>query len=137
MKISGFFGKYRFLSNFYTCKVYYDGLVFNSSENAYQSAKLINSSDRHIFLDISAKESKRLGKIIDKRKDWDLVKLNIMYNIVYDKFTRNELLGNLLLETTDSYLEETNTWNDNYWGVCNGIGKNYLGKILMDIRNVL
>jgi ribA/ribD-fused uncharacterized protein len=137
MKISGFFGKYRFLSNFYTCKVYYDGLVFNSSENAYQSAKLINSSDRHIFLYISAKESKILGYNIEKRKDWDLVKLNIMYNIVYDKFTRNELLGNLLLETTDSYLEETNTWNDNYWGVCNGIGKNYLGKILMDIRNVL
>jgi len=31
-------------------------------------------------------------------------------------------------------LEETNTWGDKYWGVCNGEGENQLGKLLMKIR---
>ena len=31
-------------------------------------------------------------------------------------------------------LIEGNTWNDTYWGVCNGVGKNTLGQLLMKIR---
>jgi predicted NAD-dependent protein-ADP-ribosyltransferase YbiA (DUF1768 family) len=42
-----------------------------------------------------------------------------------------------LLATGDTYLEETNTWGDIWFGVCNGIGKNYLGKMLMEIREAL
>ncbi len=30
--------------------------------------------------------------------------------------------------------EETNTWHDTYWGVCNGVGKNMLGIQLMRVR---
>ena len=29
------------------------------------------------------------------------------------------------------------TWNDTEWGICNGIGNNKLGKILMRIRKIL
>jgi predicted NAD-dependent protein-ADP-ribosyltransferase YbiA (DUF1768 family) len=32
-------------------------------------------------------------------------------------------------------LIEGNTWNDRYWGVCRGTGKNRLGQILMRIRS--
>jgi hypothetical protein len=38
--IHGFFGDYRWLSNFHSCPVYFDGLLYPSSENAYQAAKL-------------------------------------------------------------------------------------------------
>jgi predicted NAD-dependent protein-ADP-ribosyltransferase YbiA (DUF1768 family) len=51
-----------------------------------------------------------------------------------DKFSRNYQLGDLLIETGDKYLEETNHWKDKIWGVCDGVGKNWLGKILMDVR---
>ena len=30
---------------------------------------------------------------------------------------------------------EGNTWGDVFWGVCNGIGENHLGNILMDVRD--
>jgi predicted NAD-dependent protein-ADP-ribosyltransferase YbiA (DUF1768 family) len=58
-----------------------------------------------------------------------------MYSIVLDKFTRNSKLGDLLIETGDRYLEETNHWGDKIWGVCDSVGTNWLGKILMDVRN--
>ena len=60
-----------------------------------------------------------------------------MYEICFDKFNRNKELGKLLILTGDKYLEETNHWKDRTWGVCNGIGKNWLGIILMDIREKL
>lgn len=57
-----------------------------------------------------------------------------MASVVFDKFARNKELRDKLLFTNDKYLEETNDWNDKYWGICNGIGENNLGKILMGIR---
>ena len=41
----------------------------------------------------------------------------------------------MLQETRDFYLEETNWWNDTFWGVCNRKGKNILGHLLMKIRD--
>ena len=60
-----------------------------------------------------------------------------MCAIVLDKFTRNPYLAEMLVETGDRYLEESNHWNDTCWGVCDGIGTNWLGKILMDVRTII
>ena len=46
-------------------------------------------------------------------------------------------MSNKLLGTGDTYLEEGNTWNDTFWGVCNGVGENNLGRILMEVREEL
>jgi hypothetical protein len=46
-------------------------------------------------------------------------------------------LKQLLLATGDKELIEGNTWGDTFWGVCNGIGQNHLGKILMAKRTEL
>jgi len=132
--IKGFFGDYRFLSNFEPCIIIYENIKYPSSENAYQAAKSLDQSVRNMFVDISPTNSKKLGKQIDIRPDWNNIKLNVMYEIVYDKFSRNNKLGDMLIETGDKYLEETNYWSDKYWGVCNGVGQNWLGKILMDVR---
>ena len=67
-------------------------------------------------------------------QDWFNKNLDIMEAILLDKFTRNEDLKAKLLETGGKYLEETNWWNDQFWGVCNGKGENTLGKVLMKIR---
>lgn len=132
--IKGFFDNYRFLSNFESCDVLFDGIIYPSSENAYQAAKSLDIEVRKKFVDISSTESKKLGKIVEIRPDWNNIKLDIMYSIVFDKFTRNSKLGDQLIETGDKYLEETNYWKDTFWGVCNGVGKNWLGRILMDVR---
>ena len=133
-QIKGFFGDYRFLSNFELGDVIYEGIKYPSSENAYQAAKSLNLEIRNQFVNISPNESKKLGRKIDVREDWEEVKYGIMYQIVLDKFSRNYELGDLLIETGDKYLEETNHWKDKVWGVFDGVGKNWLGKILMDVR---
>lgn len=136
--IKGFFNENRWLSNFYTCNVYYDGVMYSSSEAAYQAAKCEDEDDKKLFEKIDASKSKKLGKTISLRKDWNNVKEQIMYDIIYAKFTQNKELKDKLIKTGDKYLEETNWWNDVYWG-CNNAGKgeNKLGLILMDIRNKL
>ena len=42
-----------------------------------------------------------------------------------------------LADTEDEELIEGNTWNDTYWGVCRGVGENHLGKLLMEVREML
>ena len=64
------------------------------------------------------------------------MQLPIMVDLNLQKYT-DVKLGTMLLESEEAYLEETNHWGDVYWGVCNGIGENKLGKLLMDIRDDL
>ena len=139
MSVHGFFGKYRFLSNFYDAEVFYDGLMYPNSENAYQAAKIVNS-ERSYFQTCSAYESKKNWKSYKTKYtsfNWDIVKRNIMFVILFDKFTRNEELRKKLIETEFRHLEETNWWGDTYWGVCDNFGGNNLGKVLMDIRQII
>jgi predicted NAD-dependent protein-ADP-ribosyltransferase YbiA (DUF1768 family) len=39
--------------------------------------------------------------------------------------------------TAPHELVEGNWWNDTYWGICDGTGRNRLGQLLMDLRNTL
>jgi ribA/ribD-fused uncharacterized protein len=134
VNIKGFFGDYRFLSNFHECPVMYEGVIYPSSENAYMAAKTRDLEARRAFETMSPKEAKLAGRIIPLREDWDLVKISIMREIIFDKFSRNLDIRECLLQTGDAYLEETNHWGDIVWGVCDGVGNNLLGKILMDTR---
>lgn len=42
-----------------------------------------------------------------------------------------------LLATGDAELVENNTCGDVFWGICDGVGENHLGKILMLVRDRL
>lgn len=65
-------------------------------------------------------------------------KLPIMEELLRIKFSGSEpFLTRALLDTRDSELIEGNTWNDEFWGVCNNVGENNLGKLLMKIREEL
>ncbi len=68
------------------------------------------------------------------RDGWDEMRFDIMSALVFDKFMRHADRRRMLLETGSRYLEETNHWNDRTWGVCNNMGKNWLGVILMRTR---
>jgi ribA/ribD-fused uncharacterized protein len=136
-EIKGMFGEYRYLSNFHNCPVQFDGVIYPSSENAYMAAKTLDLQQREQFETISPKDAKDLGRTIDLRPDWEIVKYDIMYKILFDKFSRNSDIRQKLLETGEKYLEETNHWGDRIWGVVDGVGKSALGKILMQIRSAL
>ena len=137
LNIKGFVDNYRWLSNFYPCKVLFKGLAFNSAENAYQAAKSLDPEVWKEFVPLSPAQAKKKGREIEMREDWDKVKLGIMCDILVDKFHRNRDLRNKLLGTGDKYLEETNWWGDRYWGVCKGVGENHLGGLLMKVRDQL
>lgn len=134
--IYGFFGDYRFLSNFHMVDISYGGMTFPSTENAYQAVKSLDPIVRQKFVAIRPVEAKRLGMTVKLRSDWESVKEEIMYDLNKAKF-RVPYLKELLLATGDKYLEETNNWSDTFWGVCDGKGKNKLGHILMKIRKEL
>lgn len=138
-KIDKFDGtKYRFLSNFYTCIVHYDGIIYPSSEHAYQAAKTTDFALREVIAKMDTPgKTKQAGKRLTLREGWDTMKFNIMSEIVLIKFATNANLRQFLIETGDAELIEGNTWGDQYWGVCNGIGENNLGKILMHVRKLL
>ena len=141
-RIQGFFGQYRYLSNFWDCDVEYEGLKYKSSEAAFQAAKCKNNNDRIQFTSMEAKESKAAGKHVKLRSDWEEIKVGVMLEIVRAKFTQNPKLAQALKQTQFAKLIESNKWCDNFWGVCecdicDGVGQNMLGEILMTVRDEL
>jgi ribA/ribD-fused uncharacterized protein len=137
LKIAEFRNEFRFLSNFYPAEVVLDGLTYKSVEHAYQAAKTLDLCERDkIVVAPTPGESKRVGRSIRMRQDWEDVKVGVMKGLLIQKFSNPELKRKLL-DTGDAELVEGNKWGDCFWGVCAGIGKNMLGKLLMEVRNEL
>lgn len=150
--IKGFFGPYRWASNFHVAEIYMNGLKFPASENGYMYTKLhpdcfkegwmmTIDGELHTYKSLLRKlqtckphEAKKLGRQIPIRDDWERVKYDMMAQAVFDKYFRHMDLRAKLLSTYPKYIEETNHWNDTTWGVCNGVGTNWLGKITMNVR---
>jgi ribA/ribD-fused uncharacterized protein len=135
--IDNFRGEYYFLSNYYIAEIEYRGIRYPHNESAFQAQKIRDNNIRKIFAKLEPTEAKKLGKKIQLRHDWNHVKDRKMYEICYEKFKQNKDLRKKLLDTGDAILIEGNTWHDTYWGMCNGKGKNKLGKILMNVRDEL
>ena len=126
---------YGFLSNFHTSTIYIDGKPYPSVEHAYQASKTLNEDTREVIRNAkSPGEAKKLGKCVQLRPDWDSVKVDLMRQFLRQKF-ESPFLRHQLLETGDADLVYGNTWNDRFWGVCRGGGTNWLGKLLMELRN--
>ena len=71
------------------------------------------------------------------RPDWEQVKDKVMFEAVLRKFETHKELRILLLSTGEEEIVESAP-GDYYWGCgADGSGQNKLGKILMEVRNVL
>lgn len=135
--IREFIDAYAFLSNFYHSPVKYRNLIYLNAEAAFQAQKESCEKDKEQYTRMNPAQAKLVGRNCNLREDWEEIKEQTMYKIVKAKFTQNEALARLLLATGDAYLEEGNWWHDTTWGVCNGVGQNKLGKILMRVREEL
>ena len=134
--ISSFRDEYFFLSNFYPVEIKLDGIVYPNAESAFQAQKTLNVEERRKFSMLkNPVQAKRLGRKVKLRDDWEEAKLDIMTEIVSQKFLQHPHLIEMLLQTGDEELVEGNKWGDRFWGVCKGKGENHLGKILMKIRD--
>jgi len=149
-----------FLSNMTAVEIVYKDLKFGSTEAAYMWEKCplctieIKKGDKaEKYWEIGEIASwaqfcllmppnlvKRKSREVELRPDWNDVKLKIMYDLLVIKFTQ-EPFRSKLLATGDQNIVEGNFWNDKFWGVdikaTPNEGENWLGRLLMDIRNKL
>ncbi|MEP7292360.1 MAG: NADAR family protein, partial [Chloroflexota bacterium] len=121
-----------------------DGEPYPSVEHAFQAAKTHDPEERReIRANPSPVTAKYMGKRVALRPDWDNYRFTIMETLVRQKFTRSAELRAKLLATADAELIEGNTWRDTNWGAvwnedkARWVGKNFLGQILMKIREEL
>ena len=131
-----FRGEYWFLSNMCECEMKVNGMMFKSLESAFQAFKSKDVEVRRNFCELNGFESKKLGRKIKLREDWNKIKLDVMRELIKIKFKEGSLLSKKLMEVKGEIVED-NEWNDNFWGKVNGIGENWLGKLLMERRNEL
>jgi len=76
------------------------------------------------------------AKGVKMRSDWDDVKVDVMRQLLIEKF-KNPTLKKLLLSTKNKIIHE-HTNRDKFWGDnLDGSGKSMLGKLLMEIRDNL
>ena len=126
-------------SNFYPHSVSFEGITFPSNEHAYQAAKSLDEDIRRMIMRCgSAATAKKLGRTIQIRPNWNEIKLQIMYDLLKQKFS-NEGLGRQLWTTGDREIIEGNYWHDVYWGKCfcpkhNWEGQNFLGRLIKKVR---
>lgn len=142
--IEEFKGKYRFLSNFYPCRIEHRKWIFSTSEHFFQALKARNNSDKvRIWRCRTPGDAKRMGRQVELRPGWDKAKLCMMRLVLHAKFQQNLKLRKKLLKTGTEELVEGNSWHDNFWGDCkcerckNIEGKNHLGLLLMKLRKEL
>ena len=128
-----FRGEYSFLSNMYPCSIKIGENVYSCSEAAFQAFKCKNKEDKLKFIGLNGYESKRLGRKIKMVEDWNNKREDVMKFVLEIKFESPELMGKL--KSVKDIIVEDNDWGDKFWGRCNNIGENKLGKILMEIRD--
>jgi len=127
-------------SNFSPHEIEMDGKLYPTIEHYFQAMKFPGHEQAEkIWLAANPMIAKKLGRSRQAplRSDWEEVKLQFMRAAVRQKFTAHRALQDLLLQTGNEELIEAAP-SDYFWGCGkNGTGQNWLGKILMEVRQEL
>ena len=99
IQYSGAKNDYGWMSNFYRCDIRYKDLTYKSSEAAWQAQKTLDEEVRKTFQFMTPAESKRAGRKVTLRPDWESVKYSIMVDVLTAKFSQNVQLLNWLMLT--------------------------------------
>jgi ribA/ribD-fused uncharacterized protein len=140
--VTSFQGDHRFLSNFWPCSIWWEGLLYPTLEHAYAASKTedpaIKAKIRSCTTPGEAKEYMGSHGIPPDAGWTREKKLDTMRQLLLLKFGgREPLLTRALLLTGDAELVEGNDWDDRFWGSCEGTGENNLGQLLMQVRQQL
>jgi len=112
--------------------------MYPSVEHAYQAAKTLDKDRQQYIRNLATPNlAKKAGRKLVLREDWEQVKVPIMRELLREKFSQEpEKL--VLLATGNEELVEGNWWGDQFWGQSPvGVGENWLGRLLMEIRTDL
>ena len=90
--ISSFREKHYFLSNSFQSEIILDGKAYLTVEHAFQAAKIFDEDERKMLLQAaSPRNAKQMGREVTLRADWEQVKLEIMFDLLKQKFSRADL----------------------------------------------
>ncbi|MBW4675302.1 MAG: NADAR family protein [Desmonostoc geniculatum HA4340-LM1] len=132
--------QYGCFSNFSAHGFELDGLYWPTSEHYFQAQKFVGTPHaEQIRLVKMPKDAAKMGRERKRplRQDWEQVKDDIMRQAVLCKFQTHTDIRDILLSTGDEEIVE-NSPIDFYWGCgADGSGKNMLGKILVEVREIL
>jgi ribA/ribD-fused uncharacterized protein len=144
-----------FMSHFHPAPLELDGQTWATAEHFYQAQKSFVHAYRVAIMQAPTPgKAKRLAADPNApgarakhswfrrhderpRPDWMSVKVQIMRRVDFAKFTQHSELAASLLETKDANLIEDSPY-DAFWGIGHdGLGENWAGRVLMEIREVL
>lgn len=135
---------YGAFSNLYRRPVELDGVVYPTAEHAYQAGKARKPAVREWLM--SAPSPALLAMAAHGLYYWDITpgwstsKFDRMLRVLLAKFSQHEDLKQLLLSTGNARLVESATIDNEVnrlWGEVNGVGRNMLGTLLMEVRQQL
>lgn len=135
--VTEFKGQYYFLSNFYHSPFLYKDILWPTSEHAFQAMKVTHVPVWKVVAQLpTPREAKIWGRSVEKRGDWNNIRVDVMRDVLRAKFLKPGLAARLRY-TGDAILQEGNTWGDTFWGIDlrTGKGENWLGRVLMEVRD--
>jgi ribA/ribD-fused uncharacterized protein len=132
--------QYGEFSNFSKHGIELDGKWWPTTEHYFQAQKFNDETyQEKIRTALTPKTAANMGRSREMpiRNDWEAVKDSVMRKAVLKKFQIHKELKELLLATGNEEIVE-NSPGDYYWGCgADGTGKNMLGKILQEVRQLL
>lgn len=131
-------------SNLYRRPLVFEGEEFATSEHAYQAGKARKPEVRRWLMDAPSPALLAMAAhglyYWDVASGWSTSKFDRMRGVLRAKFTQHADLRILLLSTGDARLVESATLDNEVnrlWGEVDGVGRNMLGVMLMELRTEL
>lgn len=128
-------------SNLYQRPIEFEGLVYPTSEHAYQAGKASKPAVRDWILSAPTPALAAMAAhglyVWDVVPDWAQIKFDRMRRVLRAKFDQHPDLQELLLATGEARLVEAGTVSNavnRLWGEVDGKGENMLGVMLMELR---
>jgi hypothetical protein len=132
---------YGAFSNLFRRPIDFEGATFATAEHAYQAGKARKPEVRDWLM--AAPSPSLLAMAAHGLYQWDIapswsrIKFDRMRAVLHTKFTQHDDLREMLLSTGSARLVECATVDNavnRLWGEVNGVGKNMLGILLMELR---
>ena len=135
---------YGCFSNLFRRPMEFEGMMFPTAEHAYQAGKPRKPEVRDWLM--AAPSPSLLAMAAHGLLSWDIApgwsagRRDRMRAVVLAKFRQHADLQTLLFSTGDARIVESATVDNpvnRRWGEVNGVGQNWLGLILMEVRDAL
>lgn len=128
-------------SNLYRREIEFEGEFYPTSEHAYQAGKARKTEVKKWLMEAPSPSLLAMAAhglyYWDVAPGWSTNKFDRMRAVLRAKFTQHADLRELLLSTGEAQLIETATVDNEVnrlWGEVNGVGRNMLGVMLMELR---